>query len=367
MPITSENSLVSVEAPASEAPASKAKYWTVAEHLRQQVQCGAMKAGDRVPSMSTIQARFGVSLGTVQKVHDLLEQEGLIVREQGRGTFVADARTRRTGLIGFIGSIFSTTSQFPVSMHLAEGIREVLEREELRLLMLDATSPLGWDKVDGLLICAPGQIEEVSRDLPAHLPQVSLLASLSGKSSVVADDFGGARDAVAQLVAQGHRRIACLMEREPLISQERVRGYHAGLREAGIEPQACWMRRIERFGLEDYRVWSRRNLENWLREDWKESGCTALLAQNDSAAIGVVMALQEAGLSVPQDVSVIGFDGTELCNYIMPHLSAVEIPLRQIGAEGTELLLRHIEQPDRMPQTITLPMRFQARQSVRQL
>jgi DNA-binding LacI/PurR family transcriptional regulator len=351
----------------SEAPTSKAKYPVVAEYLRQQMRCGAMKSGDRMPSMSEIQSKFGVSLGTVQRVHDLLEQEGLIVREQGRGTFVAEQRKPKTGLIGFVGSIFSTTSQFPVSLQLAEGVSEVLDRHHLRLLMVDAHSPLGWDKVDGLLVCSPGQIENISGLLPSNLPVVSMLAPLPNKSSVLADDFNGARLGIQQLLERGHRKIACLMEKQPVISQERVRGYLAALQDAGIAPEPTWIRQNQRLGMEDYRIWGRRNLEEWLNSDWKATNCTALLVQNDFAAIGAMLALQEAGLSIPNDVSVVSFDGTEICEYINPHLSAVEIPLRQIGVEACELLVRQISQPNSISPTITLPMSFCDRKSIRHI
>jgi DNA-binding LacI/PurR family transcriptional regulator len=104
-------------------------------------------------------------------------------------------------------------------------------------------------------------------------------------------------------------------------------------------------------------------MQSWLQEGWRETRCTALLAQNDLAAIGAMRAFQKAGIRVPEDVSVVGFDGTELCEYLAPQLSSVEIPLREIGAQAVKVLLDRLRQPSGKAETLVLPTRFQARES----
>ena len=67
--------------------------------------------------------------------------------------------------------------------------------------------------------------------------------------------------------------------------------------------------------------------------------------QNDETAIGVIAALQDAGLRVPEDVSVVGFDGTEIARYHRPRLTTVKVPLEEIGTRGFELLMQQVERP----------------------
>lgn len=338
------------------------KYSVVAAYLREQVETGAMKPGDRLPSMAEIQERFAVSLSTVQKVHDMLDQEGLIVREHGRGTFVASRR--RTGLIGFIGGVFSQTQRFHHSFQVAEGISEVTAREDMQIVEINEQSLAGADKVDGVLLCV-GYPTEISARLPAGLPRVALSLPCPGISSVITDDSEGAKNAVLELVSRGHRRIATFVEEPAELPRLRLQGYFAGLEAASIAPESTWVRRYQGSVKSRYREWAAALMRNWISDGWQEAGCTALLAQNDLAALGAMEALQAAGIKVPEQVSVIGFDGAEVCDYVSPRLSAVEIPWRQIGAEGMELLARHIDDRNYSPRTVVLPTRFRDRETVR--
>ena len=89
-----------------------------------------------------------------------------------------------------------------------------------------------------------------------------------------------------------------------------------------------------------YRAWGCENMKRWLDEDWRELGCTAIFVQNDMAAMGVLDALREAEIRVPEDLSVLSYDGTEVCEFSWPSLAAVEVPLERIATAGMELLLR---------------------------
>ena len=101
-------------------------------------------------------------------------------------------------------------------------------------------------------------------------------------------------------------------------------------------------------------------MQVWLQEDWRALGCTAILAQNDHMAIGVMQVLQEANLDVPGEVSVMGVDGTELCDHTTPRLSSVQLPLEQIGARAVDLLVEQIESGQPEEQIIVLPAKLRA-------
>ena len=133
-----------------------------------------------------------------------------------------------------------------------------------------------------------------------------------GKAGVSADDGNGARLATQHLLDLGHQRIAYLhgYEDHPLM-HSRLAGYREALLAEGITPQRSWARRLRgrydtgaRFSSE-----GRKNMKLWLRDGWREAGFTALLCHNDEVALGAIAALSEAGIRVPQDVSVVGFDG----------------------------------------------------------
>src|SRR5690606_15367219 len=145
--------------------------------------------------------------------------------------------------------------------------------------------------------------------------RVALVYAHPHLDSAVADDRVGMAQAMEHLRALGHRRIGFLTQEivPDAISRQRLTAYGDALRSWGVEVQPTWIRCLhepDKTG----RTWEQTgydDMRQWLAEDWSTLGCTALLAHNDGAAVGVVAALQDAGLRVPQDVSVVGFDGTE--------------------------------------------------------
>ncbi|MGH7541645.1 MAG: substrate-binding domain-containing protein, partial [Gemmatimonadota bacterium] len=93
---------------------------------------------------------------------------------------------------------------------------------------------------------------------------------------------------------------------------------------------------------------------------------TAIFAANDSMAIGALRALQEAGLAVPDDVALGGFDDIPMASYTNPPLSTVHVPIHRLGARAVQRLLRALREPDaHEPRAETLPTSLRIRASSR--
>src|SRR5690606_19753497 len=122
--------------------------------------------------------------------------------------------------------------------------------------------------------------------------------------------------------------------------QHRREGYRAALCEAGIEPRHEWERLLWNWG--EFVLRGRRGMKDWFADGFSKTGITALLVQNDRAAIGAIQALQQAGLRVPHDVSVVGFDSTDECELSSPRLTSVHVPLAEIGNAAVEMLMQQI-------------------------
>ena len=333
------------------------KYAQVLERLRGQIREGTLKQGDRLPSFNEMRLQFGISRTTIEKVHGLLEQESLIVREHGRGTFVAPAKpaARKTsvsgkrGVIGVFSEAFSANLASQYWAHLLEGIRGAAHDAGLEVTLLHGEAEMtGWEKVDGVLISGQ-QLCATLRDKPLQLPAVHLLHDWPEAIAVLADDANGARLAVRHLLELGHRRIGYLLLQNRAPLRIRHDAYRHTLREARIRPQAAWTRwLVQPPNRENYFLRLGEDaMTDWLRDEtkqgWKATGCTALLCQNDQMAVGAMAALQAHGVEVPRDVSIVGFDGTGISEYCSPRLTTVEVPLREIGARGVELLMKQIE------------------------
>lgn len=346
------------------------KYLSLADLLREQIETKQLKIGEQLPTFTEMRDSHGVTSGTIERTYNFLEQSGLIERRPGRGVFVACPRRERCGSIGFIGSSGFKNAKLPFYAHLMEGVQRAAVEQGQEILFLGDES--SWrveacSKIDGL-ICSVVDPEVVMRELPADLPRVCVLGLAEDVTSVGVDDSRASLVATRHLLDMGHRRIACLMEESFPDSRRRFAGYSEALQLAGIALNQQWVRRADATafanGAQPYRAWAQKHMREWLRNDWHDSGCTAILVQNEVAAIGVMQILQEEGIKVPQDVSVMGIDGTELCDLVTPRLTAVALPLEQIGIRAMDVLNRQIAGEDLAAESIMLPVSLLPGESV---
>ncbi len=351
------------------------KYIQLADHLRELIHTGELKVGDRLPSYVEFYRRFGATTATVQRVCNILEKEQLIERRLGSGVYVAQPSQETTGNIGLIASLAFQAPKSPYHVRLMGALTQAVASSGQHLLYLgtkDSWDPNACHKVDGVLLVSDDPVPVVEQ-LPPNFPVVSLLAVEENMTCVGIDEYHAGRLAARHLVEKGHRRIACLMERELHDCRRRLAGISDVLLEAGIQAEANWMRLTDNVCDPDilqkiaqpYRKWACDEMMDWLANGWQETGCTAIIVQNEVAAIGVVQTFQATGIQVPEQVSVITFDGTEVCDLITPHISAVAIPLEQIGIKAVEVLTQQIQNARYEPQTLTLPLHLRLGDSVR--
>ena len=316
----------------------------VAGIIRDRIRSRRLVSGDRLPSFAEMRREFGTSPSTVDQIYTILAEEGVVQRRNGVGIYVAGPpRPVASGLIGFVLEDEPYVRHSQYWMSLVEGARAAAEAAGKNLVLLPGGSAL-LNRVDGVLIPCPG-----IKSLPPDTPTVSIIECAPGTPGVVADEAAGITEAVQHLLWLGHRRIGYLSGEcdsfNPL--PLRLAAYYETLAEAGIAVEQSWVRRLpnsdeEGRGLCQFEKKGLYSLNKWMLEDGAIAGCTAIICQNDHAAIGAIEALQDAGFRVPDDISVVGFDGTELGRLVTPKLTTVEMPLREIGMRGTELLLQLI-------------------------
>jgi LacI family transcriptional regulator len=160
-------------------------------------------------------------------------------------------------------------------------------------------------------------------------------------STVSVDDALESRKMVEYLIGLGHKKIAILTEGndEPSIVQLRLAGYFDALRKHDIEVDKSLIKYV------DKRIYTMKNGYETTKS-LIESGAkfTALYCISDVLAVGALRALADAGLRVPEDVSVAGFDGQELSEYTIPRLTTIKQPLSDISEETMSLIFDLIEE-----------------------
>lgn len=207
-------------------------------------------------------------------------------------------------------------------------------------------------RVDGvLLVVAPsgGDVAHIRNTIDAGVPIVCLDRIPHGIAvdSVSVDNVKGAQVCVRHLINRGHRRIAIIAGSLTLQSaKDRLKGYEAALREAGLKPQPDLI--VEG----DFRETSGYRLAKELL--LRHNRPTAVFASNGMMALGVVRALEEIGLSSPSDVAVASFDDMPMASVFRPHLTAIAQPAYQIGYQGAELLIRRVQRKTASYKCVTL-------------
>lgn len=196
-------------------------------------------------------------------------------------------------------------------------------------------------RIDGLILVAP-TFSPKENVLPTHTPFVSIHANsqLEDVINIESDEERGAYEMVRMLVSQGHQRIMHVVGPEGMTgAQRRVRGYRRALATEHIPVRADLLISAGSYSVEG----GRDALRQWLRQHPGARLPQAIFGASDSIAVGVMEALAEAGLRVPDDVSVAGFDDTLAARISVPQLTSVHQPLRTMGARAVELLLGRIE------------------------
>ncbi|HSR83435.1 MAG TPA: LacI family DNA-binding transcriptional regulator [Streptosporangiaceae bacterium] len=158
--------------------------------------------------------------------------------------------------------------------------------------------------------------------------------------SVTVDNERGVRMAVGHLTALGHRAIACVAGPQDVSTGlSRYRGFLGAMAGARLEVPPGRVSFAQAFSIEEgYRC-----AKEILAAD---SGCTAVAAGNDMLAVGVYLALDEAGLSCPADISVVGFNNMPFIGMLRPPLTTVSFSHYQVGAEAAQLLIDRLNGND---------------------
>jgi LacI family transcriptional regulator len=138
-------------------------------------------------------------------------------------------------------------------------------------------------------------------------------------------------------------------------SQERRQGYEEALSEAGIAPEDSWVVSGDWSSSSGYRA--------TLQLLDRNSGLTALFAQNDRMAMGALQALRERGLQVPQDVAVVGFDDIPSAPYFCPPLTTIHHPFYELGRVSVQVLIDLIDGRSAPPEPIRLDTKLVVRRS----
>ncbi|MGE5224547.1 MAG: LacI family DNA-binding transcriptional regulator [Omnitrophica WOR_2 bacterium] len=328
-----------------------------------------------MPNIREVADKAGVSFTTVSHVINNTRY----VSEETRAKVMAAmealnyrpnavARSLKSGKTNTLGLILPDSSNpfFAEVGHCVEeaafqlGYRVILCNTEGDLLKEQMyVEVLSHKQVDGIIFYATGdRPASIELLIQSKLPFVMVDRDLANTpvDAVLTDNCEGGLLATRHLIQLGHQQIACLIgpsDNNP--SAGRVIGYRAALTEAGLIPQEDNVLRGD-FHPETGRVLTLQLLS-------RESPPTAIFACNDMMALGALRAVYQMGLRVPENVSIIGFDGIDLGSYSNPPLTTIAQPKDRMGKQAVQLVIERLRNPDNPPQRTVFPCNLIARES----
>ncbi|RLE29689.1 LacI family transcriptional regulator [Candidatus Acetothermia bacterium] len=283
-----------------------------------------------------------VSQRTKARVQRMAEKLGYRPSMAGRGL-----ATQSTANLGFLVSERQLLSAGSFYGEIMGGAEETAAESGYRLVFatnatVNAPLLVAEGRVDGLILAGcelPPELIYRAREL---VPVVVVDNSLPGIDSVAIDNVRGAEQAVAHLIAQGHRRIAFVTETlDNLSFSERFQGYRRALTAHGLPVDEELVAEGVP-GSECGYVAFRKLLH-------LERLPNAVFAANDEAAAGAIRAIKEAGLKVPDDIAVVGFDDGALAPHTDPPLTSVRVFRHHMGRWAVLRLLELLKEPDSPP------------------
>lgn len=332
----------------------QSKSRAVEEWMRARIQEGDYPPNAKLPSDYDLAQEVGVAYMTVRAALDPLVREGLLQRVRGKGTFVAPQDPTKKIMRSLALVVPSLSSLWNVAgLYYFPGIVQGFCAEATRLGYEPAVMgrskdfyETGGGSLAGPLSGFAGVASLLTEQSDAatiealgntQIPIVAINPYHGRRaiSSVAADQAEGVASAVAHLAALGHRRIAFLRGPEGnLGAQERLKGFRLGMKRAGLSHSAM------DGGPGDYMDLSGMARARHLLAQNRRP--TAIVTAGDLIAAGALKAAEAVGLSVPGDLSVIGFGDFHVANLLQPALTTVRLPLEELGAESVNALHRYL-------------------------
>jgi DNA-binding LacI/PurR family transcriptional regulator len=321
-------------------------------------------------TINDVAARAGVSKATASRVLNGSaavdpRTRDRVLAAMAELDYIPSAMARRLsfGRTLTIG-VVTTFLTRPQAAERLRGIDAILADSEFDLVIYNVESVEKRDqylralavrqRTDGLIIVSlPLRQDDVQRLSSAAIPVVVVdahAAAVEGLPHVVGDDIGGGEAATRHLLELGHRRIAYLGDQfdDPFgftSSRHRYIGYERALATDGL------VVRPELVALGAHSRYEARELAAHLLA--LDTRPTAVFAASDTQALGVISAAHEAGLRVPDDLSVIGYDDIEIADYL--ELTTVRQQLFESGRLAADLLLREIGERSEVAPSVVLP------------
>jgi DNA-binding LacI/PurR family transcriptional regulator len=350
-------------------------YESLAERLRGSIREGRYAPGDLIGSEHELARRESISRMTVRKASELLITEGLLERRPGKGLYVrGKVPVIHGGMVQVVGNML-----WPTSLEMARGVQAAVKGDGIHVQLYDAHGDVELDlemienlpmtNAHGAVIVAlhhPRFSQAICRLHATEFPFVLLDQRMRDidVSCVTSDNHQGGYLAGELLARHGHKRVAFIGDLMAATVQDRLMGLRDALGDADIPFRRSMVVDLA-VGADRFGDWGacisagvRRLLDDANRP-------TAIVCSCDAVARQVYRDLANAGLRVPDDMSVVGYDDdAHILDLLTPGLTTIRQPFSELGRAAMELLKVRIGSPSSAAEARVLPVELVERASV---
>ena len=338
------------------AVAEQPKYLQVADVLRKEIAEGVFRDGQTLMTEEELRVRFNVSRQTVRQAIALLEDDGLVDRRRGSGTYVRHGPRKRQGPIHVgVVTTYITDYIFP---SIVQGMESVLNANGA-IMNLSATyndakternilERMLDGQVDGLIVEGTRTAMQAENlDLYRRLEERNIpLLFMNGYNPelgqiphVVMDDYGGGKIAAQEVLNRGYRKPGGMFKTDDRQGQERLKGFLDEMASQGVEvPES----RLLKFGTEERMTLFHTEKGEKFIEKLMNGEADCMTCYNDVFAVSLMAILQQRGMKLPEEMGFIGFDNATFAAMANPPLTTLGHPKEAFGALCAEKLLRMI-------------------------
>ena len=332
-------------------------YRRIYDDLKEKIQDGTYPGGMQLPTERELCTEYGVERITVRRSLEMLVQDGLVGKRPGIGTFVRSAeptvQTQQTpsppadsGRLLFVmhrdsNDIQSNPGAFNSMLFFAmeRSCKKAGYSLSFAAVSADDDFPalIRQNNATGIFLVSKLPASFYDSIIESQLPAICLNHRDDRFLSVLPNNADGAFDGVSQLIRLGHRRIGYIDgSPEFCNARERFDGYRKALLYAGLPFDPALVRP-----------------GNWTYESGLQCAeallslpdrPTAIFAASDMMAIGAMECIRRAGLSIPGDISVIGFDGIDACTLCSPQLTSIAVnavQMAEVSCQQLAMLIRN--------------------------
>jgi len=327
------------------------KYQEVAEWLKESIAAGVFMPGGKLISEPGLCKKFGISRHTARAAIAILEQDGIVSRKQGSGTYVnhftSGARRKKIGIL----LTYADDYIFPT---IISGIEEVLSEQghgmSLSLthnkVQNERNQLLSFlsDDIDGLIVEAvksalPSPNLDIYDEFAARMIPCVFINTYHSSldcNYIINNDVTGGRLAARHLIENGHDRIGGIFKHDDIQGSFRYKGFVKELYDHKLtlcDNSIVWYctETLDKLFCSDQVGFILERL----------NGVSGVVCYNDQVSVRLIQACIKAGMNVPQDLSVVSFDNSNLSSITSVPLSSITHPGAEMGRHAARLILKN--------------------------